>query len=128
MGTYEVKVYTAGGIFPQTKDYIYMRLVGEEGESDSTWISEKVIKTDKSLGKLQQIVIHKETSFHLLPDDWLPAKIEVKTHKNETYIFPLYTWITDDGKHYFREGQGLCKFDHLTHLIAINHICPMILP
>ncbi|XP_038157960.1 polyunsaturated fatty acid lipoxygenase ALOX15B-like [Cyprinodon tularosa] len=107
MGTYEVKVDTAGGIFPKTTNYIYMRLVGEEGESDSTWISEKCeIKTDKSLGKLQQIVIHKETSFYMFSDDWLPEKIEVKTHKNETYIFPLYTWITDGGKHYFREGQA----------------------
>ena len=49
---------------------------------------------------------------HLIPipfDSWFPAKVEVKSPEGETYIFPIYRWITDKDEHIFREGTGLWK-------------------
>ncbi|XP_038157942.1 polyunsaturated fatty acid 5-lipoxygenase-like [Cyprinodon tularosa] len=115
MVNYEVTVHNSERFKAYTREYIYITLVGEKGQSKTTWLSgaksflgmelKCTITTEKALGKLQQVVVQKKPLL-FLNDHWFPTKIEVKTDTNETYIFPLYTWITDSEKHYFREGQA----------------------
>uniref|UniRef100_A0A3Q2DDR5 PLAT domain-containing protein n=1 Tax=Cyprinodon variegatus TaxID=28743 RepID=A0A3Q2DDR5_CYPVA len=125
MVNYKVTVYNSERFKAYTREYIYITLVGEKGpiyifypnlylfvKTIYVICSLKVtITTEESLGKLQQVVVQKEKGrLFYFNDNWLPTKIAVDTDTNETYIFPLYTWIADNEKHYFREGQGLCNY------------------
>ncbi|XP_035992942.1 polyunsaturated fatty acid lipoxygenase ALOX15B [Fundulus heteroclitus] len=68
--------------------------------------SQYTITSKNSIGKLLLIKIHKKPLVYF-QDSWFPKKIEVKAPDGKLYIFPMYTWITDDQIHYFNEGQAL---------------------
>ncbi|XP_051801144.1 polyunsaturated fatty acid lipoxygenase ALOX15B-like [Acanthochromis polyacanthus] len=130
MVKYTVTVHTgylAGG---STLNNINIKLVGTDGESDHKWLkpwkgaltfvkglsSWFYVCCPTSLGKLVLIEVDKQ-HLPLFPDDaWFAAKVEVKSPEGDTYIFPIYRWITDNIVHRFREGTALRVFDDTHHL------------
>uniref|UniRef100_H2MRU3 Arachidonate 15-lipoxygenase type B n=1 Tax=Oryzias latipes TaxID=8090 RepID=H2MRU3_ORYLA len=123
-----VTVSTEDVAFAGTIDDVYITLVGQDGSS-------KHVKLDKSkfafhkgdvstftvtcsedLGQLLEIHLEKQGGI-IIKDSWLPAKVEVESPDGKVYSFPIYHWLTDSKKHFFREGAGL----FLSHALCCPH-------
>ncbi|XP_078022726.1 arachidonate 12-lipoxygenase, 12R-type-like [Epinephelus lanceolatus] len=121
MANYEVTVKHDELAFAGTRNRIFIKLVGTDGESKRTWlhtymgllnIDKLPVKCPVSIGKL--ILIELDKQHFLVKDSWFPAKVVVKSPEGHTYNFPIYSWITDSEVHGFREGTGLWKCNFLT--------------
>ncbi|XP_033986165.1 hydroperoxide isomerase ALOXE3-like isoform X2 [Trematomus bernacchii] len=128
MVDYKVTVSTGTPVNATTINHIHIKLVGTDGESDRTrlscitgplaFIAGKVstftVSCPVSVGKLILIELDKKNPVVLPEDDWFPAKVEVESPDGETYIFPIYRWITDSEVQRFREGTALrvCEDSH----------------
>uniref|UniRef100_H2MRU5 Lipoxygenase domain-containing protein n=1 Tax=Oryzias latipes TaxID=8090 RepID=H2MRU5_ORYLA len=118
---YQVTVSTEDVAFAGTIDDVYITLVGQDGSS-------KHVKLDKSkfafhkgdvstftvtcsedLGQLLEIHLEKQGGI-IIKDSWLPAKVEVESPDGKVYSFPIYHWLTDSKKHFFREGAAVLDF------------------
>uniref|UniRef100_A0A3B3HTD5 Uncharacterized protein n=1 Tax=Oryzias latipes TaxID=8090 RepID=A0A3B3HTD5_ORYLA len=123
---YQVTVSTEDVAFAGTIDDVYITLVGQDGSSEQ-------VKLDKSksafhrgdvsrkhrfvyLGQLLEIQLEK-WGWIIIKDSWLPAKVEVESPDGKVYSFPIYHWLTDSKKHFFREGAGL----FLSHALCCPH-------
>ncbi|KAF7660434.1 hypothetical protein LDENG_00282090 [Lucifuga dentata] len=121
MMEYEVTVTTGNLAFATTFNKVFIKLVGEGGQSDRTQlsilknpaafcrgaVSSFSLSCPASLGKLVLIELDKQ-HFLIFPEDhWFPAKVQVKSQEGDTYNFPIYHWITDSKIHVFKEGKGL---------------------
>ncbi|KAA8577863.1 hypothetical protein FQN60_002442, partial [Etheostoma spectabile] len=127
MANYEVTVFVGNIAGANTFNNIFIKLVGEDGESEREWImgafsfirgkvSSYTLFCPVSIGKLFLIELDKQC-LPLFPEDsWYPAKVEVKSPEGDTYNFPIYRWVTDDMVHCFREGKALRVFDDNHHL------------
>ncbi|XP_030604419.1 hydroperoxide isomerase ALOXE3-like [Archocentrus centrarchus] len=118
MGDYEVIVFTGGCYSASTFNKVYIKLVGTDGASERThlWscvpsfyrgaVSHFIVSCQKSLGQLVLIELDKER--HTLSPNkaWFPAKVHVTSPEGESYLFPVYQWISDSNTHYFREGAA----------------------
>uniref|UniRef100_A0A3B3I9Q9 PLAT domain-containing protein n=1 Tax=Oryzias latipes TaxID=8090 RepID=A0A3B3I9Q9_ORYLA len=112
---YQVTVSTEDVAFAGTIDDVYITLVGQDGSSEQ-------VKLDKSKSafhkgdvsrkhwfvclRLLEIQLEK-WGWIIIKDSWLPAKVEVESPDGKVYSFPIYHWLTDSKKHFFREGAGL---------------------
>ncbi|XP_057699378.1 arachidonate 12-lipoxygenase, 12R-type-like [Corythoichthys intestinalis] len=121
MVDYEVTVYTGKRVNATTLNNVHIKLVGEYGESDRTWlnsfyicagsVSTYTVSCQNSLGQLILIELDKRPRL-LCPDDaWFPDKVEIKCHEGDIYTFPVYCWLSDSETHRFREGKALRIFD-----------------
>ncbi|XP_073321825.1 polyunsaturated fatty acid lipoxygenase ALOX15B-like [Pagrus major] len=130
MVNYKVTVSTSHATAATTFNNVFIKLVGEDGESDREWligfrgatafvkgaVSSFNVSCPKSLGKLVLIEVDKQR-LPLFPEDsWFPAKVEVESPEGVTYTFPIYRWITDSEVHRFREGTALRVFEDNHHL------------
>lgn len=128
---YHVTVSTAFVAAAGTFNNVFIKLVGEEGESVRKWLisfkgaaafvkgaeSSFRVYSAESLGKLVLIELDKQR-LPLFPEDsWFPAKVEVKSPEGADYHFPIYRWIDDSKVHRFREGTALRAFED-THLLG----------
>ncbi|KAM9391550.1 polyunsaturated fatty acid lipoxygenase ALOX15B-like [Pholidichthys leucotaenia] len=111
---YEVTVFTGNQLYAWTMNYVYIKLVGEDGKSARTCLSGQFVVRGQStmtvtcsntLGKLVRIEVDKQR-FLLQEDIWYPEKVVVETPEGITYTFPIYQWIEDDKVHYFMEGTA----------------------
>uniref|UniRef100_H2MRU4 Arachidonate 15-lipoxygenase type B n=1 Tax=Oryzias latipes TaxID=8090 RepID=H2MRU4_ORYLA len=118
---YQVTVSTEDVAFAGTIDDVYITLVGQDGSS-------KHVKLDKSKFAFHKgdvsrkhwclLEIHLEKQGGIIiKDSWLPAKVEVESPDGKVYSFPIYHWLTDSKKHFFREGAGL----FLSHALCCPH-------
>ncbi|XP_038570739.1 arachidonate 12-lipoxygenase, 12R-type-like [Micropterus salmoides] len=117
MMDYEVTVYTGDFLSAHTFNDVYINLVGTDGRTKrsllngfTSFIGIKphcIVSCPTSLGKLILIELQKECQSFFLNKAWFPAKVEVKSPEEKTYIFPIYEWITDSEVHRFREGTAL---------------------
>ncbi|KAF7660428.1 hypothetical protein LDENG_00282100, partial [Lucifuga dentata] len=126
MPTYKVTVTTADINQATTLNNIFIKLVGEDGESDRKWlfrykggatfdrgaVSNFSVSCPVSLGKLVMIEIEKSAFL----DDWFLAKVQVKSPAGDIYNFPVYRWIDDSEVHLFHEGKALTVFEDQHHL------------
>ncbi|XP_030270904.1 hydroperoxide isomerase ALOXE3-like isoform X1 [Sparus aurata] len=130
MVDYKVTVFTGSLDHATTYNDVYIKLVGTDGESHRTRlidykgplafirgaVSNFTVSCSVSIGKLVLIELDKQR-FSLFPEeDWFPAKVEVKSPEGDTYMVPIYRWITDSEVHRFREGTALRVFEDNHHL------------
>lgn len=128
---YEVTVSTAYVATATTFSNVFIKLVGEDGESERKWlvsfkgaaafikgaVSKFTVRCSESLGKLVLIELDKQ-QLPLFPEDsWFPSKVEVTSPEGDVYLFPVYRWIDDNKVHRFREGTALRVFED-THLLG----------
>ncbi|KAM9362639.1 arachidonate 12-lipoxygenase, 12R-type-like [Symphorus nematophorus] len=130
MVAYEVTVYTADRLNATTFNNVFIKLVGEDGESERKWlislkghssfvrgvVSTFTVHCPVSIGKLVLVELDKQPLLLFPEDSWFPAKVEVKSPEGDTYNFPIYRWITDSNVHRFREGTALRVFEDNHHL------------
>ncbi|XP_059184531.1 polyunsaturated fatty acid lipoxygenase ALOX15B-like [Centropristis striata] len=130
MVDYKVTVSTVDIATASTFHNVFIKLVGEDGESDHTWlislkgalsfkrgaVSTFTVSCPASLGKLVLIEINKKHLPLFPEDDWFAAKVEVKSPEGNTYSFPIYRWISDSEVHRFREGTALKAYEDNHHL------------
>ncbi|XP_054460533.1 polyunsaturated fatty acid lipoxygenase ALOX15B-like [Anoplopoma fimbria] len=130
MVNYTVTVSTTNLAAASTLNNVFIKLVGTDGESESTWlvslkgaltfmrgaVSSFTVCCPVSIGKLVLIEIQKAYFPLFLEDFWFPAKVEVKSPEGDTYNFPIYRWITDSDVHRFREATALTVFEDNHHL------------
>ncbi|XP_029907859.1 arachidonate 15-lipoxygenase B-like [Myripristis murdjan] len=130
MVKYKVTVTTAERLHSGTKNHVFIKLVGTEGESERKQlcsltrhkpftrgaVSSFTVSCPVSLGKLLLIEVDKTPRF-LFPDDsWFPCKVHVTSPEGDAYHFPIYRWISDSRDHLFREGTALQVFEDTHHL------------
>ncbi|KAL1023803.1 hypothetical protein UPYG_G00046420 [Umbra pygmaea] len=129
MVKYIVTVHTYNNTTATTTNNVYIKLVGESGESKRTWLSNLKkglfrgttsspfeVSCPSSLGKLVLIELDKQP-LPLLPEDpWFPSKIVVSTPEGDTCNFPVYRWILNKEVHLFREGTAKRLCDEINHL------------
>ncbi|KAM4750893.1 polyunsaturated fatty acid lipoxygenase ALOX15B-like [Anableps anableps] len=115
MVEYSVTVYTSDRAFADTYDYVYITLVGTDGESERIQLPSSLIcgelqctiSCTTSIGELELIKLDKQKRNFLFEDSWFPDKVVIKSPENETFTFPAYRWITDSKVYSFREGTAL---------------------
>uniref|UniRef100_A0A8C5GI01 Hydroperoxide isomerase ALOXE3-like n=1 Tax=Gouania willdenowi TaxID=441366 RepID=A0A8C5GI01_GOUWI len=94
MVNYEVTVHTGNLAGAGTVNNVFIKLVGEEGESKQKWLMSVKGVSAVLIGMLVLIELNKHR-LPLMPEDsWFPAKIVVKSPEGDTYTFPIYRWIT----------------------------------
>ncbi|XP_049425177.1 polyunsaturated fatty acid 5-lipoxygenase-like isoform X2 [Epinephelus fuscoguttatus] len=116
MVDYQVTLFTSYLDDAGTCDHIFIKLVGEDGESERTRVmgskgassfirgavSTFTVSCPVSIGKLVLIELDKQPSQN--PDKWFPTKVEVKSPEGDTFKFLICRWITDSEVHCFGEG------------------------
>ncbi|XP_029297614.1 hydroperoxide isomerase ALOXE3-like [Cottoperca gobio] len=121
MVDYKVTVSTDHLNIIGTLNRVNIKLVGTDGQSDckgiiifkmpltftSGPVSSFTVSCPDSIGKLLFIELDKPDLLVYLKDSWFPAKVEVKSPEGDTYMFPIYRWITDNKVHRFREATAL---------------------
>ncbi|TWW58711.1 Hydroperoxide isomerase ALOXE3 [Takifugu flavidus] len=125
MLSYDVTVSTADIVAATTFNNVFIKLVGEDGESERKWlvnfkgaaafmkgmVSKFTVRCSESIGKLVLIELDKQ-GLPIFPEDsWFPSKVEVKSPEGDVYVFPIYYWIDDNQVHRFREGTALRVFE-----------------
>ncbi|KAM3623962.1 uncharacterized protein V6R79_017456 [Siganus canaliculatus] len=126
MLNYKVTVFTGTRLLSDTFNYVYIKLVGTDGESKHTCLTLEdtagslpfsigaapkfCVQSEKSIGKLVLIELDKKP-FIILEDDWFVEKVEVKSPEGDKYIIPIYRWIAGREVHRFREGTARRIFE-----------------
>uniref|UniRef100_H2MR43 Arachidonate 15-lipoxygenase type B n=1 Tax=Oryzias latipes TaxID=8090 RepID=H2MR43_ORYLA len=125
---YQVTVSTEDVAFAGTIDDVYITLVGQDGSSEQVKLDKSksafhrgdestfTVTCSEDLGQLLEIQLEK-WGWIIIKDSWLPAKVEVESPDGKVYSFPIYHWLTDSKKHFFREGAGL----FLSHALCCPH-------
>ncbi|XP_074546464.1 arachidonate 12-lipoxygenase, 12R-type-like [Halichoeres trimaculatus] len=130
MVKYQVTVSTSNFAQAPTTNNVFIKLVGEDGESKRTWLtsikgsatfylgadSKFSVSCPTSLGKLVLIELDKKPLPLFPEDNWFPSKIKIKSPEGDTYTFPIYRWIAGCEVHLFREATALRIFDDNHHL------------
>lgn len=125
---YKVKVFTGNYLHANTLNNVYIKLVGEDGESDRKWlrgaacflggaVSTFTLHCPESIGKLVLVELDKQQLSLFPQDSWFVDKVEVTSPESHVYKFPISHWITDNKVHIFREGKALRVFEDL-HLLG----------
>ncbi|XP_041641560.1 polyunsaturated fatty acid lipoxygenase ALOX15B-like [Cheilinus undulatus] len=125
MVKYEVTVFTGSLVNSGTLNNVYIKLLGEDGESHHSWlidirgalafstgaVSTFTVSTPDSIGKLLLIELDKQPLPFFPQDSWYPSKVKVKSPEGHIYSFPIYRWINDGEVHRFREGTALRVYE-----------------
>ncbi|XP_023814567.1 arachidonate 8S-lipoxygenase-like [Oryzias latipes] len=118
---YQVTVSTEDVAFAGTIDDVYITLVGQDGSSEQVKLDKSksafhrgdestfTVTCSEDLGQLLEIQLEK-WGWIIIKDSWLPAKVEVESPDGKVYSFPIYHWLTDSKKHFFREGAAVLDF------------------
>ncbi|XP_033828565.1 arachidonate 12-lipoxygenase, 12R-type-like [Periophthalmus magnuspinnatus] len=130
MVKYKVTVYTGSNFSATTLNKVFIKLVGEDGESFRTKLvslkgaasfyrgtsSKFSVCTDLDIGKVLLIELDKQPILLTPKDAWFVDKVCVKTPDKKVYTFPIYRWIDDTNVHRFREATALRVIDDTHHL------------
>ncbi|KAM6972656.1 polyunsaturated fatty acid lipoxygenase ALOX15B [Aplochiton taeniatus] len=125
MVKYKVTVSTGKFAGATTMNNVFIKLVGEDGESKRTWlaslkgaatfyqgaVSNFDVSCPKSLGKLVLIELDKQPLPLFRADDWFCSKVEVGAPEGQSYLFPVYQWISDKEVQLVREATALRPFE-----------------
>uniref|UniRef100_A0A6Q2XQZ7 Uncharacterized protein n=1 Tax=Esox lucius TaxID=8010 RepID=A0A6Q2XQZ7_ESOLU len=119
MVKYQVEVTTGGVVLSGTSDYIYITLIGTEGNSMRTNLDNYgpdfmtamtrtyTVTTPSSLGSLLLVKLEKEQYLHLPDNKWFCSKLVVTTTENDVILFPCYRWVTRGKVVELRGGRGV---------------------
>uniref|UniRef100_A0A3P8VVZ1 PLAT domain-containing protein n=1 Tax=Cynoglossus semilaevis TaxID=244447 RepID=A0A3P8VVZ1_CYNSE len=128
MFKYQLQVTTGQQSFGGTYDYVFLTLIGKEGESERTelktcfgfragTVKDFTVKTTSSLGELLLIRVEKDPFLVFPEDEWYCSTIVVRTEGGEVLVFPCYRWICRGDKVELRGGRGRSN-----SLYFLNHI------
>ncbi|XP_038642673.1 arachidonate 12-lipoxygenase, 12S-type [Scyliorhinus canicula] len=133
MFSYRVTVATGTTYYSGTHNYIYVTLLGEEGESEKTkldnWlqndlergsVDEYEVKSEKQLGSIWWVRLEKVK--FLVEDDWFCRFLSVKTPSGEELHFPCYRWLSEDDVVCVREGPAKRPFDDKLAIIQASRL------
>ncbi|KAL2086487.1 hypothetical protein ACEWY4_017546 [Coilia grayii] len=123
MLTYTLTVYTGGRFLSGTTSTIYIKLIGQEGESDVKKLnplkgvsraSEKqlTIETENTLGELLFVNLQSK-KFMGLDNDWFCDKILVETPEGDRITFPCYRWIQAEKELKLRSAKATLVFQDI---------------
>nr|XP_056719190.1 hydroperoxide isomerase ALOXE3-like isoform X2 [Euleptes europaea] len=118
MSSYRVQVATGDFLGSGTFSSISITLVGSKGESPKQplnnvgkdflpgAVDEYKVSSDRDLGPLLLIRLHKEPYVFFPEDSWYCSFVQLITPQGETYRFPCYQWIEGHRTLELREGTG----------------------
>ncbi|KAM4618195.1 hydroperoxide isomerase ALOXE3-like [Polymixia lowei] len=131
MAEYKLEVTTGDMTGAGTYDYIYVTLIGTEGESERTELNNYgvdfascktgsyTVKT-KPLGQLLLIKVEKDPYLILPENEWFCSKIWVTTPENDIILFPCHRWVSRGEHVELRRGTALKVFEE-DHPLLIEH-------
>uniref|UniRef100_A0A3P8VYI1 PLAT domain-containing protein n=1 Tax=Cynoglossus semilaevis TaxID=244447 RepID=A0A3P8VYI1_CYNSE len=131
MFKYQLQVTTGQQSFGGTYDYVFLTLIGKEGESERTELKtcfgfragtteDFTVKTTSSLGELLLIRVEKDPFLVFPEDEWYCSTIVVRTEGGEVLVFPCYRWICRGDKVELRGGRAL-KVSEEDHDLLTEH-------
>ncbi|CAL8276452.1 unnamed protein product [Merluccius merluccius] len=106
MAVYNIEVTTGERLFAGTSDYVYITLIGAEGESERTLLDKwgndfakgttgsYSVKTPRTLGELFLLKVEKDPVLLLAENLWFCSKIVVTTPEEEVILFPCHRWVS----------------------------------
>ncbi|KAJ8000760.1 hypothetical protein DPEC_G00183680 [Dallia pectoralis] len=134
MVNYKVDLFTGDIKDAGTKNEIYIKLSGADGESDLIYIDQTAhrgsvieyqVPCPSTLGQLEFVTLKTKPSlWHgYINDDWFCSKVVVITPEGSTCLFPVYSWITGNVPQVFREATGQWSTYNvgLPNIINIKH-------
>ncbi|XP_026791831.3 polyunsaturated fatty acid lipoxygenase ALOX12 [Pangasianodon hypophthalmus] len=114
---YKVTVATGTLEFSGTTNYVYVTLVGENGESERTLldkpgldlcrgaVDEYIVQSSTPLGRVLLVRLEKQKYF--VEDHWFCSYVKVTPPEGEnTQTFPCYRWLVGDIKIEVRDGTA----------------------
>ncbi|KAJ3582924.1 hypothetical protein NHX12_000096 [Muraenolepis orangiensis] len=105
MAVYKIAVTTGDRLCSGTCDYIYVTLIGAEGQSERTLLDNwgpdlgkgtsgcYSVEAPKPLGELLLLRVEKDPVFMLPENEWFCTKIVVTTPNGEALLFPCHRWV-----------------------------------
>lgn len=120
MPEYKVKVSTGDLALSHTLNDVYIKLVGEDDESQLVFLkgAGNYFGSDwtymlecPSLGKLLMVELEKKSRPLFITDDWFVDNVEVTSPEKTVYKFPIFEWIQDEDSHFYREGKAVLIFN-----------------
>ncbi|XP_053121059.1 hydroperoxide isomerase ALOXE3-like [Hemicordylus capensis] len=133
VAAYKVLVATGQFWASGTFDSISITLVGSKGESlkkplNNTGkdfipgaMDEYELQSDRELGTIMLIRLHKEPYLFFPEDSWYCRFVELRTLQGESYRFPCYQWIEGYQSLELREGTGKLACDDEENLLLLRH-------
>ncbi|XP_058035819.1 polyunsaturated fatty acid lipoxygenase ALOX15B-like [Ahaetulla prasina] len=130
---YKVRVATGKLWGSGTFDSVSITLVGLKGESprqllDKTGkdfipgaVDDYEISSDRDLGPLLFIRLHKEPYQFFPEDSWFCDFVQLTTPDGQNFHFPCYRWIEDDQPLELREGTGKLICDDGENACLLRH-------
>ncbi|XP_041717048.1 hydroperoxide isomerase ALOXE3 [Coregonus clupeaformis] len=106
MVEYKVQVTTGDFLFSGSSDYIYVTLIGTEGESERTNLDNfgldfmtgmtgtYTVTTPSSLGRHLLVKLEKEQYLLLPENEWFCSKVVVTMPEGDVILFPCYRWVS----------------------------------
>ncbi|XP_058877297.1 polyunsaturated fatty acid 5-lipoxygenase-like [Acipenser ruthenus] len=116
MALYKVTVATGTSEYSGTNNYVYLTLIGEEGQSERTVldnpgldlcrgaVDEYEIPSPVLLGRLRFVRLEKLR--YWVEDNWFCRFVRVQTPGGDTHSFPCYRWLVGDVTIELREGPA----------------------
>ncbi|KAI5609951.1 arachidonate 15-lipoxygenase [Silurus asotus] len=114
---YKVIVATGNLEYSGTSNYVYLTLVGENGESERTLldkpgldlyrdtVDEYIVRSSVSLGRVLLVRLEKQKYF--VEDNWFCDYVKVTLPGGEvTQTFPCYRWLVENIKVEVRDGKA----------------------
>ncbi|XP_062323301.1 hydroperoxide isomerase ALOXE3-like [Osmerus eperlanus] len=123
MVEYKVEVTTGEWVLSETSDYIYVTLIGTDGQSNRTNLdnygldfqtgqtSSYSVTSTSSLGRPLLVKLEKEQFLYLPENEWFCSKIVVTTPEGDVILFPCYRWISRGEVVELRGGQATKVFE-----------------
>ncbi|XP_063297704.1 arachidonate 12-lipoxygenase, 12R-type-like [Pelobates fuscus] len=128
MSHYKVKVATGEEPFAGTVNYIYIVLVGDNGETPKQKldnftidfvpgaVDEYTISSKENIGEILYVRLYKE--YHLIQDEWFCKYVTVTSPKGDLYQFPCYQWLSGNSTLEIPEGKGKILLGDVNPLIV----------
>uniref|UniRef100_A0A673ACR3 Si:dkey-17e16.9 n=1 Tax=Sphaeramia orbicularis TaxID=375764 RepID=A0A673ACR3_9TELE len=119
MAKYKLDVTTGDMDFAGTWDYVFLTLIGANGESERTELSNfglnfqsgttgtYTITTPLSLGRILLIKVEKDPNIILPENEWYFSKVVVTTPEGDVILFPCFRWMNSGEVVELRGGRGL---------------------
>ncbi|XP_034080481.1 hydroperoxide isomerase ALOXE3-like [Gymnodraco acuticeps] len=132
MAEYKLEITTGDVQYAGTSDYIYVTLVGTEGQSERTLMDNYgfdfqtgasgsyTVKTSFSLGKLLLVKVEKNQYLCLPEEKWYFSKMVVTTPEGDVILYPCYRWIGRGEMVELRGGRAMKAFED-DHPLLIDH-------
>uniref|UniRef100_A0A673YDX5 Hydroperoxide isomerase ALOXE3-like n=1 Tax=Salmo trutta TaxID=8032 RepID=A0A673YDX5_SALTR len=119
---YKIYLNTGDFLHSSTSDSIYATLIGTDGTSERTNLSNSVldfmtgkvrtyaVTTPSTLGRLLLVKLEKEQYLFLPENKWFCSKVVVTTPEHDVIYFPCYRWVSRGEVVELRGGKDSCEY------------------